>query len=53
MTQKALAQGAGVTLAHLSAIERGHANLTWATVVAIAAALKVTMAKLANRYEAH
>lgn len=52
MTQEALAQGAGITVAHLSAIERGHANPTWATVVAIADALGATLAAVVKRWEA-
>lgn len=54
MTQEALAHAAGVTVGHLSMIERGHSNPTWATVKAIAAALEgsmVELAKLANRFE--
>jgi transcriptional regulator with XRE-family HTH domain len=49
MTQEALAQAAGVTVGHLSTIERGHSNPTWATVKAIAAALDVSMVELAKR----
>lgn len=54
MTQEALAHAAGVTVGHLSMIERGHSNPTWATVKAIAAALEgsmVELTKLANRFE--
>jgi transcriptional regulator with XRE-family HTH domain len=39
MTQEALAQEAGVTVGHLSMIERGHSNPTWGTVKAVTAAL--------------
>lgn len=46
MTQEALAQGAGVTVAHLSAIERGHANPTWGTVSNIADALNSSMGEI-------
>ena len=46
MTQEALAHAAGVTVGHLSMIERGHSNPTWATVKAIAAALDVSMVDL-------
>jgi transcriptional regulator with XRE-family HTH domain len=52
MTQEDVAHRARVTVAHLSGIERGHANPTWATVVAIADALGVPLAKLAERWEA-
>lgn len=48
MTQEALAQEAGVTVGHMSMIERGHSNPTWATVKAIAAALDSSMADLAK-----
>jgi XRE family transcriptional regulator, regulator of sulfur utilization len=54
MTQEALAHAAGVTVGHLSMIERGHSNPTWATVKAVAVALEVTMvdlAKLSSRFE--
>jgi transcriptional regulator with XRE-family HTH domain len=46
MTQEALAHTAGVTVGHLSMIERGHSNPTWATVKAIAAALDTSMVDL-------
>lgn len=55
MTQEALAQEAGVTVGHMSMIERGHSNPTWATVKAVAAALDASMvelAKLATRFDA-
>jgi len=54
MTQEALAHAAGVTVGHLSMIERGHSNPTWATVKGIAAALDapmVELAKLASSFE--
>jgi transcriptional regulator with XRE-family HTH domain len=46
MTQEALAQEAGVTVGHMSMIERGHSNPTWATVKSIAGALSATMVDL-------
>lgn len=46
MTQEALAHAAGVTVGHLSMIERGHSNPTWATVKAIATALDASMIEL-------
>lgn len=46
MTQEALAQEAGITVGHMSMIERGHSNPTWATVKAIAAALDLSMVDL-------
>ena len=46
MTQESLAQEAGVTVGHMSMIERGHSNPTWATVKAIAGALDVPMVDL-------
>jgi XRE family aerobic/anaerobic benzoate catabolism transcriptional regulator len=48
MTQEALAHAAGVTVGHLSMIERGHSNPTWATVKAIAVALDVSMVELSK-----
>ncbi len=48
MTQEALAQEAGITVGHMSMIERGHSNPTWATVKAIGKALNVPMATLAK-----
>jgi transcriptional regulator with XRE-family HTH domain len=49
MTQETLAHAASVTVSHLSTIERGHSNPTWATVQAIARALQVAMAELAEQ----
>lgn len=49
MTQEALAQEAGVTVGHMSMIERGHANPTWSTVKAIADALGRRMVDLVRR----
>lgn len=51
MTQEALAHAAGVTVSHLSTIERGHSNPTWATVRTIAASLDASLVKLAKRAE--
>jgi transcriptional regulator with XRE-family HTH domain len=51
MTQEALAHAAGVTVGHLSMIERGHSNPTWATVKAIAAALDRTLVEVAGAAE--
>ncbi|HEU4905082.1 MAG TPA: helix-turn-helix transcriptional regulator [Solirubrobacterales bacterium] len=48
MTQEALAHAAGVTVGHLSTIERGHSNPTWATIKAIAVPLGVSVAELAG-----
>jgi transcriptional regulator with XRE-family HTH domain len=48
MTQEALAQEAGVTVGHMSMIERGHSNPTWATVKMIAIGLDVSMVDLAK-----
>jgi transcriptional regulator with XRE-family HTH domain len=49
MTQQAVAEAAGVTVAHLSKLERGQTNPTWGTVTAIADALGVTIVDLAKR----
>ena len=46
MTQEALAHAAGVTVGHLSTIERGHSNPTWATVKAVSGALGAAMTEL-------
>jgi len=48
MTQEALAQEAGITVGHMSMIERGHSNPTWATVKAIASALSLSLVELAT-----
>jgi XRE family transcriptional regulator, aerobic/anaerobic benzoate catabolism transcriptional regulator len=48
MTQEVLAQSAGVTVGHLSMIERGHSNPTWATIKAVAAALDVSLVEIAQ-----
>lgn len=50
-TQEAVAQKAGITVAHLSGIERGHANPSWAAVMAIAEALDVSIVEVARRVE--
>jgi transcriptional regulator with XRE-family HTH domain len=50
-TQEAVAQAAGITVAHLSKIERGRTNPTWGTVGNIAAALGVSVAEVAKRAE--
>ncbi len=53
MTQEALAHAAGVTVGHLSMIERGHSNPTWATVKAIAGALDVSIIEVARQADAY
>lgn len=53
MTQEALAHAAGVTVGHLSMIERGHSNPTWATVKAIAAALDTPMIEISRLADKH
>lgn len=53
ITQEDLAHGAGITVGHLSKIERGLANPGWSTVEAIAGALGVKMAEIARRVEKH
>jgi DNA-binding XRE family transcriptional regulator len=50
-TLKTLAPKAGVTWGTLGVIERGEANPTWGTVRAIAAALDVSVAELAQLAE--
>lgn len=49
MTQEALAQEAGITVGHMSMIERGHSNPTWATVKAISIALDLSMVELTKQ----
>jgi len=51
ITQEALAHEGGITVGHLSKIERGLVNPGWNTVEAIADALGVTMVELARRAE--
>lgn len=46
--QQAVAEAAGITVAHLSKIERGLTNPTWGTVVALAAALGVSIVDVAK-----
>jgi transcriptional regulator with XRE-family HTH domain len=48
MTQEALAHKAGVTVGHLSMIERGHSNPTWGTTRSVAGALGTSMGELAK-----
>ena len=50
-TQQDTAQLAGITVAHLSKIERGRTNPTWGTVKAIAEALGTTIIEIATRAE--
>jgi transcriptional regulator with XRE-family HTH domain len=50
-TQEALAQAAGITVGHLSKIERGLTSPTWGTVVMIASALGISPADLARQAE--
>jgi len=54
LTQETLAQEAGITVGHLSMIERGLANPTWGTVTTIAKGLGVSvvdLAKVAEKFE--
>lgn len=51
MTQEALAQEAGVTVGHMSMIERGHSNPTWATVKSLATVFGVAVSELAQKAE--
>jgi transcriptional regulator with XRE-family HTH domain len=46
LTQEALAHAAGITVGHLSKIERGRSNPTWETLLAIADGLAVTASVL-------
>lgn len=46
--QQAVAEAAGITVAHLSKIERGLTNPTWGTVVALAEALGVSVVDVAK-----
>jgi transcriptional regulator with XRE-family HTH domain len=48
MTQEALAHAAGVTVGHLSMIERGHSNPTWATVKSVATALGMSVVEVSR-----
>jgi XRE family aerobic/anaerobic benzoate catabolism transcriptional regulator len=51
MTQEALAQEAGITVGHMSMIERGHSNPTWGTAGNVAKALAVSLVDLAAAAE--
>lgn len=51
LTQRALAQKAGITVAHLSNLEAGRTNPTWGTMRKIAGALDISLAELATRSE--
>jgi transcriptional regulator with XRE-family HTH domain len=53
MTQEALAQEAGITVGHMSMIERGHSNPTWATVHAIAKGMGKSMSDVVRCEERH
>jgi transcriptional regulator with XRE-family HTH domain len=50
-TQEVVAQAAGITVAHLSKIERGKTNPTWGTISAIADALGLKVSALAKAAE--
>jgi transcriptional regulator with XRE-family HTH domain len=51
LTQEGLAHSAGITVGHLSKIERGQSNPTWETVDRIAGALGASVADLAGQAE--
>lgn len=51
LTQRALADKAGITVAHLSKLEKGRTNPTWGTMRKIAEALGLSLADLAARSE--
>lgn len=51
LTQEALSHAAGITVGHLSKIERGQSNPTWETLVALASALNVSMGDLGHLAE--
>jgi XRE family transcriptional regulator, regulator of sulfur utilization len=51
LTQEALAFASGITVGHLSKIERGVVSPRWNTVEAIAGALGATMTEVARRAE--
>ena len=53
MTQEALAHDAGVTVSHLSLIERGNSNPTWETIRRIASALDTTISRIADLADEH
>jgi transcriptional regulator with XRE-family HTH domain len=50
-TQEDLAHRAGLTVAALARIERGHANPTWTSVRRIALALDINLAALGEAVE--
>jgi HTH-type transcriptional regulator/antitoxin HipB len=50
-TQEDLAHRAGLTVAALARIERGHANPTWTNVRRIAVALDISLAALGEAVE--
>jgi predicted transcriptional regulator len=50
-TQEDLAYNAGITVAALARIERGHANPRWTTVNRIIGALEINLAELATEVE--
>jgi transcriptional regulator with XRE-family HTH domain len=50
-TQQGVAEGAGITVAHLSKIERGLTNPTWGTVKALSNALEVSLRELSSLAE--
>ncbi len=51
LTQRALADRAGITVAHLSNLEKGRVNPTWGTMRSLAAALGLSLRELAVRTE--
>lgn len=53
ITQERLAQDAGLTTGTVSLVERGRSNPAWGTVKAIAKALGVSVAVLAETEEQH
>jgi len=53
ITQERLAQDAGLTTGTISLVERGRSNPAWGTVKAIAKALGVSVAVLAETEEQH
>ena len=50
-SQRAIAAAAAITVHHLSKIEHGRTNPTWASVTALARALGSTVAEIAVRFE--
>ena len=51
-SQQAIATRAGLTTGAYAKIEKGKANPTWSTVIAIAEALNVSLGELAEAVEA-